>query len=138
MTLLPVVLLAACAMDSSSSRFESLGGESEWRMIEMDGEAAIGQSVVTLGLNMDQFKLTGSGGCNRLFGNFRLLEEGVKIGPIGLTKRFCVRPKGVMEQESRYIRILQAADQFQLSGDILTATGQYGTLLFERLVRAEE
>jgi heat shock protein HslJ len=134
MTLLPVVLLAACALDAQSPKSEPLLGQSEWRMIEMDGQPSLGQSVVTLSLDMDQLKLSGSGGCNRLFGNFRLDGEVVKVGPVGLTKRFCVRPNGVMEQESRYVRILQAVDRFHLSGDTLTADGENGKLIFKRLV----
>ena len=128
-------LLGACAKGAQAPVPEQLRGQTEWRLTAIDGQASVDQSVVTLSIDVDRNKIGGSGGCNRVFANFRVNEGQLRVGPLGLTKRFCGKPKGVMEQETRYVQVLQAVDRFQLEGEKLTANGTMGKLSFTRLQR---
>ena len=79
---------------------------------------------------MEQMTMSGSAGCNRFRSSFVATKDQLEIGPVGLTKRYCGLPKGVMEQEGTFARILQAVDLLTLDGETLSASGPNGTLVF--------
>ena len=86
----------------------SLAG-SEWLLEDLGGSGVIDNIQATLAFpELD--KVSGNGSCNRFFGPARINRNVIHIGPLGATRMAC--PQAVMNQETRYLKALQAADRF--------------------------
>lgn len=89
-----------------------------------------GRTEVTLQFQADG-KANGKAPCNWYFASYKVEGDRLSMSSIGSTKMWC---EGVMEQEGRYLRALEQAGTFELTGDqlrIVYGRGQ-GTLVFER------
>jgi len=64
-------------------------------------------------------RVNGSSGCNRYTGTYDTQRRGVQFGPLASTKKACVDPKGVMEQESAFLATLRTAARVRVEGDRL-------------------
>ena len=62
-------------------------------------------------------RVTGTGGCNRFNGGYKTTGSQIKIGLLASTFMAC--EEGIMTQEGRYLKALQAATRFQVSGENL-------------------
>lgn len=62
-------------------------------------------------------RVTGTGGCNRFNGGYKTTGSQINIGPLASTFMAC--EEGVMTQEGRYLKAMQAATRFQVSGENL-------------------
>lgn len=51
--------------------------------------------------------VTGSAGCNNYITTFDATGDSIKFGPVVTTRKVCVEPGGVMEQETAYTRSLE-------------------------------
>ncbi len=74
-------------------------------------------------LALDQPRVTGSGGCNRLIGRFELDGETLRFRGFAGTMMAC--PAG-MEQEQRFLETLGKVERYRISGshlEMLDATG---------------
>lgn len=67
-------------------------------------------------------EVTGHGGCNRLFGNYELTDQGLTIGPLGATRMAC--PEPAMSFEISFLEAIQntvsaaaTADHLALKND---------------------
>ena len=65
-------------------------------------------------------QVSGSAGCNRYFASFSIEGQTIKIGAPGATKMFCGEPAGLMEQESQFLKALESAATYRISGGTLT------------------
>lgn len=65
-------------------------------------------------------QVSGSAGCNRYFASFSVDSNAIKIGAPGATKMFCGEPAGLMEQESQFLKALESAATYRISGGTLT------------------
>jgi heat shock protein HslJ len=75
--------------------------------------------------------VSGSGGCNQFRGGFVVTDEGVTIGPLISTRRFCDDDAAgsgpsIMEQEAALFAALEAAAGYRLEGGRLTFTRRDG------------
>ncbi|WP_284720362.1 META domain-containing protein [Polyangium sorediatum] len=89
-----------------------------------------GRTEVTLVFQADG-TANGKAPCNYYFASYTVEGNTLSMSSAGSTRMFC---EGVMEQEGRYLRALEQAGRFELSGDELRieyGNGQ-GTLIFER------
>ncbi len=73
-------------------------------------------------------RVTGSAGCNRYFASYEIVAGSIRIGPAGATRKFCVHPQGLMDQEARYLEALRAATAFRIESEKLTLRIAGGTL----------
>lgn len=80
--------------------------------------------------------VSGSAGCNSYRGSCRLEDGIVSVGILATTRKFCQRPPGVMEQESRYLELLAAATHYSLDGDTVRFTDEANDALLV-MTRAE-
>lgn len=64
-------------------------------------------------------RVNGSSGCNRYTGTYEAQGRGVRFGPLASTKKACVEPKGVMEQESAFFAALRTATRVRVEGERL-------------------
>jgi len=60
-------------------------------------------------------RVAGSGGCNRYSGGYTTKGDQIKIGPLASTFKAC--EETVMQQESRFLKALQAAERYEVSDD---------------------
>lgn len=93
--------------DATADGF-SLPG-SEWLLEDLAGGGVLDQVQATLTF-LEAGKVGGNGSCNRFFGTAEIHGENIKFGPLGATRMAC--PEPVMNQETKYLRALQAAERF--------------------------
>jgi heat shock protein HslJ len=110
----PVLLVSsikqAAATDTAPTQntaFNLLG--SEWQLEDLGGVAADhGQATLTF---PEAGKIAGNGSCNRFFGSAEINGDAIKLSALGSTRMAC--PEAVMNQESKYLEALQAAERFE-------------------------
>ncbi|MEE8307814.1 MAG: META domain-containing protein [Gammaproteobacteria bacterium] len=107
---------------STSVSAEGLAG-SEWR------PSQIGSSAVTQ--YTEQFiqfkgggKLAGHGGCNRIFGQYKISGNEIEMGPVGATRMACAKP--VMDLEIVFFTVLETAKTFRRDKASLVLFGADG------------
>jgi heat shock protein HslJ len=52
-------------------------------------------------------RVMGSAGCNRYSGSFKQDGKALSFGPAAATRRMCIEPEGVMEQEQQFLKALE-------------------------------
>lgn len=77
----------------------------------------------------DDGQVTGSAGCNSYFGSYFVDGETLTIGPLGATRMACADPEGVMQQETLYLSLLDAAAGYSIEGNTLTLIDASGRML---------
>ena len=98
----------AGASGEPKSAFKLAG--SEWRLEDLAGASVIEKSRVTLAFP-EAGKVAGNGSCNRFFGPAGIDGGAIKLGPLGSSRMAC--PEAVMNQETKYLEALQAAERFE-------------------------
>jgi heat shock protein HslJ len=93
---------------STSGAF-SLAG-SEWLLEDLGGSGVLDQIQATITFP-EAGKVAGNGSCNRFFGAAQLHGDAIKLGPLGSSRMAC--PEAVMNQETKYLEALQAAERFE-------------------------
>ena len=79
--------------------------------------AVIEGSEITAIFDSSEGQVKGSAGCNNYFAGYKVDDNQLSIYDAGSTSMFC---EGVMEQENRYLALLQGAETFQIqSGQLL-------------------
>ena len=97
----------------------------EGRAADVNGVPVVGTRPLTLILGSG--RATGSAGCNTFSGPFNTRsDDRIDIGPLAVTRMAC-EPQ-IMEQEARYLSILEDASSFNRYGDggfsIIAADGR--------------
>jgi len=64
-------------------------------------------------------QVTGRAGCNSYFASYRWKGNGLTIDQPGATSMLCDEPKGVMDQEARFLAALHSAATFRINGNML-------------------
>jgi putative lipoprotein len=88
----------------------------EWGLEEIDGSGVADNVQSTLRFERND-RIIGWGGCNRYFTGLRSTGNGIKLGPIGSTRRIC--PPVVMDQEDRFFEALENARAIRIEGPYL-------------------
>ncbi len=97
-----------------------------WKLVrlgETPVQAAENQREPHLIFASDALRISGSGGCNRVMGNFELDGDKLHLGRMASTMMAC--PSG-MEQEQQFLRSLEKVERYRISGghlDMLDAAG---------------
>ena len=141
-----VLALAACGsgarQDGAADSVRATagaGGEGEgdltgtaWQLEDLGGRGVIDNSMVTLEFP-EAGRAAGRGGCNRFFGSVELNGESIKFGQMGATRMACA--EALMDQEGRYLKALESAQRYTMSGDelLLHAPGLDKPLRFTRM-----
>jgi heat shock protein HslJ len=90
----------------------------KWALTEMNGEALIPNTQVTLSFNENV--LGGNAGCNSYGGEYVAGPGGaLQIEDVFRTLMACLEPVGLMEQEDEYLSALERADSYVLDNDTL-------------------
>jgi len=83
---------------------------SEWLLEDLGGSGVLDQVQATLTFP-EAGKVAGNGSCNRFFGPAKIRGDAIKLGPLGATRMAC--PEAAMNQETKYLQPLQAAERFE-------------------------
>ena len=130
-SVLMIVTLTACSpargLDATSWRLESYTDNEGEKMDVLPG------SVVTLDFQATQ--VSGSAGCNNYSGSYQTTGNNIEFGPLATTRKMCNEPRGIMEQEIAYLTALEAAAEYDLSGNRLEIKDNRGDVSL-LLVRA--
>jgi heat shock protein HslJ len=83
---------------------------SEWLLEDLSGSGVMDgiQATITF---PEAGKIAGNGSCNRFFGSGEISGNAIKLGPLASTRMAC--PEAVMNQETKYLAALQAAERFE-------------------------
>jgi heat shock protein HslJ len=134
-----LVFQSPTALDDAK---ESLNGENTQNMTKLEGTswifigfAANNQLIpplknTTLTLEFDKDSLSGTGGCNRYMGGYKLENGKIIIPPLASTKMAC--PPPIMDQEFKFFNALNQAKTYKINtkGQLEITTAQ-GTLVFQ-------
>lgn len=112
-----MLMLAACGSPKTNLPLEG----TQWKLTEMDGKAdpafAAGEDTFNFTLDPSRMMVYGVGACNRLFGPYEL-EEGTGLDIERLASTMMACPN--MDLESRFAKLLEEADKYEIDGDVLT------------------
>jgi heat shock protein HslJ len=95
-----------------------------WKLVDLNGKpvaAAARRREPYLRLNPEGKTLQGSGGCNAMRGAYQLDGSKLRLTQIATTRMAC--PDPYMNQESAFLKALEATDSFKISGDTLELHG---------------
>jgi len=99
----------------TASASERLEGPT-WLAEDIKGGGVIDNAQTTVSFAAGG-KVTGSGGCNRLFGTATVAGETLTFGGIGTTRMACV--PALMDQERKFLDALAATRTFRFHGPYL-------------------
>ncbi len=68
----------------------------------------------------DDGTISGSAGCNTYSGKYSISGQSITISTLATTRRECIEPEGIMEQESSFLTYLQKANTWSLQGNMLS------------------
>jgi heat shock protein HslJ len=81
----------------------------------------------------EEGKVTGSAGCNTYNGTYTVTvgvnEDEISIGPLATTRMAC--QQNIMDQETRYLSALEAAESYTIEDTTLTIYFPGGALIYE-------
>jgi len=78
-----------------------------------------GTSVTALLIDGVEGTVEGSAGCNGYRGGYALDGSAITFGALAATRMACAGPEGIMEQEQRYLALLQEATGYRIYGSQL-------------------
>jgi len=91
-----------------------------WRLVALNGKPAViakGQREPHLVLQADEYRVSGSGGCNNIVGGFELDGDRLRFTQMAGTMMMC--PEG-MQQEASFLKMLETVARYRIAGDALT------------------
>jgi len=97
-----------------------------WILTRLRGEAVETSAGVELAVLADG-GFSGSGGCNRFFGNMKRAEGRLMVGPVGSTMMACEQV--AMDLEHRFLGALEQVTGFSLQQDRLLLMDAQGETL---------
>ena len=115
------------APNQANSR--NLVGSSWYVIAYNNGKQAVvnllGDTHITMHFG-ENGRMIGSTGCNKYLATYKTADTSVTIMQPEPTQSICARPKGIMEQETRFLELLSSVATFRLDGSRLhlrTLTG---------------
>jgi len=109
------LLVAGMAMTAGASGSERLEGPT-WLAENIKGGGVIDNAQSTL-VFASGGRVTGSGGCNRLFATATIAGDTLMFGGVGTTRMACA--PALMDQEQKFLGALAATRTFRFEGPYL-------------------
>jgi heat shock protein HslJ len=122
-----VVLACAKAPEQGGEAAGSVSSDnpligSRWRLVELEGEPALsggGAREPHLVFSDTADRVGGATGCNTMGGTYEAEGTSIRFSQIFSTKMACVEDDR-MRQEARFLKALETADRYAVSGDTLS------------------
>jgi len=131
-----VILLMVLAVVAGACAKSSLAPlENTTWILESYGEpdnlkALIAGTEITATFDSTEKQVNGSAGCNHYFGDYEISNSQLTFLVLGHTEMYCLEPEGAMEQEEQYLKILNAAESFQVQDGKLRITSGDKVLIY--------
>ena len=112
-----MVLVINCS--SSTYKYDSDIRNKYWKLVELQGDTVMvagEQREPHIIFKLNKENVSGSGGCNNFTGAYKIIGDSVQIGPLGITRKFC---DSMMDQEAKFMRVLEAAGKYKIYGESL-------------------
>jgi heat shock protein HslJ len=93
----------------------------EWRLVELEDapvDVAESERQPHLVFDLEESRVAGSGGVNRIMGTFVLAEDELRFGPLATT--MMAGSEEAMQRERAFLDVLARVTSYQLDGDALT------------------
>ncbi|MET0561029.1 MAG: META domain-containing protein [Gaiellaceae bacterium] len=93
----------------------------EWTLVELDGEPVeldANELAPSLVLDLEEARVTGSSGVNRLAGQFALSGDELRFGTLATTRM--AGPESAMRREAAFLAALDRVTSYALDGRTLT------------------
>lgn len=120
------MVLSACATGSAND----LAGTA-WMLVAFDGNSPIAGTQLTI--EFEDGQASGNTGCNLFSGSYEVDGDEISFGALAWTERGCMEPEGVMQQEQSYMKLLGAAERYELEeGELRIFSESQGILTFRR------
>jgi copper homeostasis protein (lipoprotein) len=115
-----------CASPISTPALE----QTYWKLLELNGQpvaAEAGSREAHLQLSPSGATVAGSTGCNQVMGKYELDDESLRFSKMATTRMAC--PEALMAQESAFLKALETAAAWKISGNRLELKDVHGTVL---------
>ena len=112
-SLLIIILIAVlngCSQNQSQGPVPTLANSS-WLAEDIDDTGVTDKLQFTLAFGTD-LTVSGISGCNRFTGQATVTSQDIEFGPLASTRMAC--PAANMNQEDRYLRVLNSAAAWSL------------------------
>jgi heat shock protein HslJ len=94
-----------------------------------NGESITLHADSEITIKFDSDEVTGSGGCNRYFGSYKITNiNNISIGPLASTEMAC---PDIMEQETKYLAAIQKINIIQVTENILQLSSNDGKTVLD-------
>lgn len=98
-----------------------------WYVVSINGEI-VNNPKMFLKFNKAAKTIKGNGGCNQIYGNYRIKGKTSKFSEITMTKMFCPE-ENVMIWESNLVNGLKKTTRFVINGNDLLLSGENKTIV---------
>lgn len=132
--LLMTATLGACAAPSGSgdaapAPLQQLPDGTAWRLDSSSFKGLEAGAGTGIRMAFSDGKVNGDSGCNRFFGEAKISEGRLVLGPIASSKRACLGPRA--ESEQALFSALRQLDQaFMVNGQLRLTTADGAELVF--------
>jgi heat shock protein HslJ len=89
-------------------------GDTTWTAVELNGAPLAEDSAPTLVFDLEESRVAGSSGLNRLMGTFSLAEDELRFGPLATTPM--AGPEDTMQREREFLDALARVTGYALDG----------------------
>ena len=118
------VLLGSCKSGKTALGLEALNGD--WNITTVNGKPATAEKQPFIGLDMQEKRLYGCAGCNRIMGSFEAEKPGeLSFGQVGSTRMLCQD----MTTEQAVLEALNKVSGYEGTEQELTLTDADGKAL---------
>ena len=90
--------------------------------------SVIAKTTITVTFSPDG-NIAGNAGCNNYGAAYRLDGTNLSVSPPVSTKMYCGEPEGIMEQEARYLTLLESVAGYRIDGNRLDLLDGAGGIL---------
>jgi putative lipoprotein len=107
--LLAALLATACAGEPVRDAVPDLA-DTQWAVEDIGGAGVVDNAQTTLNIEAGG-RISGTGGCNRYFGDATFSAGEIEFGPLGSTRMACPAP--ILDQEMRFFAALEASRSYR-------------------------
>lgn len=107
-----------------------------WKLLNMDGKDVsklISKNENNITLSFNENGINGNSGINNYFGDYEIVNNNIKIGPLGSTRM--AGPENLMKVEREFLELLGNSKKVKLSDQktLILTTDKGKTLIFEKV-----
>jgi len=87
----------------------------QWIVISVNGKHLLNDTVISFSVS-EKGKVKGNAGVNNYVGQWEITKEQITSSKMASTKKFGIEPKGIMQQEERFLRSISMITRWQVDG----------------------